>query len=59
MKMTDADKAVVDRMRWTPTGRLRKLLPKGGTDADARLEQLYESVTGELEWRPVPTVVEE
>ena len=55
--MTDKEK--VDALRWTPTVYMRKFRPKGGTDADLRLEQLYESVTGETEWSPVPTVLED
>lgn len=55
--MTDKEK--IDALRWTPTGQLRKFRPKGGNDNDIRLEQLYESVTGETEWRPVPVVLED
>jgi hypothetical protein len=58
--LTDDDKKVaVDKLRWTPTGRLRYWRPLGVSEQVVELQQLYESVTGELEWREVPEVAEE
>jgi len=45
----------LEEAMWIATPRLRWFRPKGGGDADLRLEQLYERVTGERQWRPVPT----
>ena len=58
--LTDDDKKVaVDKLRWTPTSRLRYWRPLGVSEQVVELQQLYESVTGELEWREVPEVAEE
>jgi hypothetical protein len=40
---------------WIATPQLRWFRPPRGNDTDLRLEQLYERVTGEREWRLVPT----
>jgi hypothetical protein len=41
---------------WSPTMRLRWFRPPGCGDAEMRLEQLWERITGERSWRPVETI---
>lgn len=47
----------VDRLRWRLSGRVRWRLPKDETTP--QLEQEFVSVTGDVEWRPVETVIDE
>ena len=44
---------------WHPTMQLRWCRPKGGSDNDIRLEQLWERISGERHWRPLHTVLED
>lgn len=54
----DLEAVALEAMMWRLTGELRWRRPKGGNDNDLRLEQLWERVTGEREWRVVPTLLE-
>jgi hypothetical protein len=40
---------------WEPTAHLRWFRPPGCDDNERVLQQLWERVTGEREWRTVPT----
>lgn len=42
---------------WRPTMQLRWFRPPHAIDSEMHLEQLFERVTGERMWRPVPTVL--
>ena len=59
MPLPDDDATDLEEVLWKATGEVRWYRPPGGTDADIRLEQLYERVTGERDWRPVRTVLED
>ena len=55
----DIEAADLEMMMWKPTGEMRYYRPRGGNDNDLRLELLWERVTGERNWRPVPTILED
>lgn len=55
----DVEGAQLEAMLWKPTGQIRWRRPKGCTDNECVLEQLYERVTGERDWQPVPTLLED
>lgn len=55
----DLEGAELEGMLWKATGEIRWYRPRGGSDSDIRLEQLWERVTGERDWRPVPTILED
>lgn len=59
MALSDAEGADIEAMMWRPTGQLRWRRPARGSDTDLILEQLWERVTGERSWRPVPTMHED
>ena len=42
---------------WSPTMQLRWYRPPRGDDTQIQLEQLFERVTGERQWRPVQTIL--
>ena len=42
---------------WKPTGELRWFREATAMDWEARLDQLWERITGERQWRPIPTVL--
>jgi hypothetical protein len=42
---------------WRPAPRLRWYRPKGGSDNDMRLEQMWERISGEQSWRTVQTIL--
>lgn len=44
---------------WEPTMRFRRYRPRGGNDPDIVLQQLFQRITGEREWRDVPLVMED
>jgi hypothetical protein len=50
----DLEGAEIEAMMWKPTGELRWFNDEPGSGA--QLQQLWERVTGERQWRPVPTV---
>jgi len=50
----DLEAAEHEALCWKPTGELRWFRPKYGTDNDLILQQLWERITGEREWREVP-----
>ena len=55
----DLEGTELEGMFWRPCGELRWHRPKGGTDNDIRLELLWERVTGERQWRLIPTILED
>lgn len=55
----DLEGAELEGMMWKATGQIRWHRPKGGTDNDTQLEMLWERVTGEREWRVVPTILDD
>lgn len=55
----DVEGAELEGMLWKPTGELRWHRPKNGHDTDIVLEILWERATGERQWRPVQTVLED
>jgi len=55
----DLEAADLEGMMWKPTGELRWYRPRRGGDNDLQLEVLWERVTGERDWRPVQTIMED
>ena len=55
----DLEGAELESFLWKPTGELRWHRPKHGHDTDMKLEILWERATGERQWRPVPTFLED
>ena len=55
----DLEAAEIEQMSWSQTMQLRWYRPQGGNDYDMRLEQLWERITGERQWRPIQTVLED
>jgi hypothetical protein len=55
----DIEAAELEGMLWKPTGEIRWYRPKGGDDNDKRLELLWERVSGERQWRPIPYFMED
>ena len=55
----DKDAAKIEAAMWLATGQLRWRRPRRGSDTDKVLEVLWERVTGEREWRPVGTFLED
>ena len=58
MMPIDIQGAELEAALWRATSELRWFRPYRAFDHEARLEQLWERVTGEREWRPVPTCLE-
>jgi hypothetical protein len=48
-------KVGIEEKFWEPTPQLRWFRPPGGNDNDLVLQQLWERITGERDWRIVPT----
>lgn len=57
--IVDMDAVRREEFMWEPTRRLRWHRPKGGSDNDIVLEQLFERMSGECQWRPVQTILED
>lgn len=55
----DIEGARLEGTLWTATPELRWRRPKGGDDNDLILEQLFERITGERDWRPVQKMFED
>ena len=55
----DLEGAELEGVLWKPTGELRWRRPKGCSDNELVLEILWERATGERQWRPVPTLLED
>lgn len=55
----DIESVELEGFLWSATGELRWYRPKGGSDNDIRLEVLWERATGERQWRPVQTMMED
>ncbi len=55
----DLDAVELEEMYWRAGGELRWYRPAGGSDDDLQLEQLWERVTGERQWRVVQTILED
>lgn len=53
----DLDAIEIEEAMWMATPRLRWWRPPGGNDCDVVLQQMYERVTGERNWRVIPTVL--
>ena len=47
----------LEALMWKPTNELRWFRPIGATDTEVILQALWERVTGERQWRDVPTVL--
>jgi hypothetical protein len=54
----DIEGAKLEDLMWKPTGELRWFRPWNGNDNDFELQVLWERVTGERQWRPVPKALE-
>ena len=59
MPLLDNEEVELENFLWKATGELRWRRPKGGTDNDLILEILWERVTGERHWQPIPTLLED
>lgn len=59
MPIIDSETSEIEMMMWKPTGEMRWHRPRGGNDNDWRLEVLWDRVTGERDWRAVPTIMED
>lgn len=55
----DLEGAELEGLMWKATGELRWWRPYRGSDNDFELQQLWERVTGEREWRIVPKIMED
>ncbi len=55
----DLEDAELEEALWQATPRLRWYRPARGDDNDIVLQQMYERVTGERDWRPVQTILED
>jgi hypothetical protein len=55
----DLEGAEIEEFYWSANARIRWRRPKGADDNELVLEQLYERVTGERQWRPVPTLLDD
>lgn len=53
----DLEAVDLEEALWQATPRLRRYRPPGGDDTDIVLQQMYERVTGERQWRPIQTVL--
>jgi len=51
----DVLKIEMEQRFWQATPQLRWFRPPKGDDCGLQLQQLWERITGEREWRPVPT----
>lgn len=59
MSGIDLEGAELEAAMWVCTNQLRWYRPKGSTDHDRVLQQLWERITGERAWRIVPYVMED
>lgn len=59
MSELDLEAIRLEALQWSATSELRWRRPKRGHDHELILEQLYERVTGERSWRPVPKLLED
>jgi len=55
----DLKDATLEEALWRATPRLRWYRPRHGNDNDIILQQMYERVTGEHDWRTVETLLED
>jgi hypothetical protein len=55
----DVEGAELEGFLWKPTGEMRWYRPKHADDTQLQLQVLWERATGEREWRPVPTFLED
>ena len=52
----DLEAVDLEEALWQANPRLRWFRPLKGNDNDIVLQQMYERVTGERQWRPVQTI---
>lgn len=53
----DLEAMELEEAMWQATPRLRWYRPPHGNDNDIVLQQMYERVTGERDWRPIQTIL--
>lgn len=55
----DMEAVELEEALWQATPRVRWYRPARGNDGDIILQQMFERMTGERQWRPVQTILED
>lgn len=55
----DPEGAKIEEAMWQCLPQLRWYRPRGATDDEKLLQQLWERITGERHWRTVPYMLED